>query len=197
MDLRSICQAGFRGKYCVNDWNFVLNHVLHGSRRNPTYTAFIDLKKAFDSLDRNAMGVVLKALGLHGRLLEAIMSIYTSVKANVKVGDEFSDLFECLVGVKQGDPLSPLLFTLFIDRFHDYIKSKAPGLGVRVGALMIAVLLFADDIVLLANSSTQLQQLLGLLEEFCDTMHMQVNMSKSVGVVFSNARFDPEALVGV
>jgi len=105
--LRSVCQAGFRKKKMVSDWIFVLNTILsiQKAKRKPLFTAFVDFQKAFDSVDRPTLWAVLRNLGIQGQFLEALVSMYGHVRNTVKVNGVFSDIFECLVGVRQGDPL--------------------------------------------------------------------------------------------
>ena len=87
-------------------------------------------------------------------------------------------------GVRQGDPLSPSLFSLFI---NDLIKDiKRSNLGVSIGNDKVSILAYADDIVLLAESEAELQRQLDILYEWCGKWKMQVNDSKTNIVHFRN-----------
>jgi len=87
--------------------------------------------------------------------------------------------FQSYQGVKQGDPLSPLLFCLFIDRFEKFITDRLPAAGAQVAHKLIRVLLYADDLVLLADSIHDLQAMLDVLHEFCCFNAMTVNIKNS------------------
>jgi hypothetical protein len=87
--------------------------------------------------------------------------------------------------VKQGDPLSPLLFGLFIDRIENFLNHKCPGMGVDLCGKLLQVLLYADDLVLLAESPSVLQSLLDSLHDFCRLNGMVVNIKKSDALVFN------------
>jgi Reverse transcriptase (RNA-dependent DNA polymerase) len=101
---------------------------------------------------------------------------------------EYSEFFESILGVKQGDPLSPLLFCLLIDRFQQYVEERSPGMGIRMGVLLAIVLFFADDLLIVAKSPTELQHFLNLLQSFCADIKLTVNITKTVGMVFNGGK---------
>lgn len=68
----------------------------------------------------------------------------------MRVGGEVGDWYEDKVGLRQGCPLSPLLFAIYINDLMREVNEE--GGGVMVGGKTISLLLFADDIVLLAAS---------------------------------------------
>jgi hypothetical protein len=126
----------------------------------------------------------LAELGVHGEMLHAIIEMYWSVPLIPKLGGALGPSIDSSCGVKQGDPLSPLLFGLFIDEFETWLKERLPQAGVQMGAKLVQMLLYADDMVLLARSPEQLQGQLNLLQEFCEAQCMEVNVAKTEIVVF-------------
>ena len=110
-------QFGFRKNKSTVDCLYILqaiiNRQLCGKRK--LYCAFIDFRKAFDLVYRNGIWFKLCDLGTSFTFVKAIKSMYNSVKACVKLLDKTSDCFDSLVGVKHGEPLSPLLFILFLN----------------------------------------------------------------------------------
>ncbi|KAI3354569.1 hypothetical protein L3Q82_019073 [Scortum barcoo] len=96
--------------------------------------------------------------GVRGPLLRAVRSLYDRSRSLVRIAGSKSDLFPVHVGLRQGCPLSPVLFIIFMDRIS---RRSQPGPeGVRFGNHRISSLLFADDVVLLASSSQDLQHVL-------------------------------------
>ena len=79
------------------------------------YFASLDLEKAYDRVDRDAMWNVLRLNGIGGRLLRGAKSLYVGSKACVRVGNEVSEWFPVRVGLRQGCVMSPWLFNLYID----------------------------------------------------------------------------------
>ena len=105
-------QAGFRANMSTVDDIFVLHglisHILnHGEK---IYCAFIDFTKAFDYVVRENLWYKLVKLGLRGKILNIIKSIYRSVKSRVKYCNKLGNEFYCKLGVRQGECLSPLFF---------------------------------------------------------------------------------------
>ena len=109
-------QAGFRAGYSTVDRIFYLYAMVQKYllKHTKLYVAFVDFKKAFYSVNRNAVWSVLRKSGLNGKLYMALRGIYNSVIAGVRDKCSYSDYFACPGGVKQGCLLSPLIFFLFL-----------------------------------------------------------------------------------
>ncbi|KAK3520727.1 hypothetical protein QTP70_031452 [Hemibagrus guttatus] len=113
------------------------------------HMCFVDLEKAFDRVPRGILWEVLWEYGVRGPLLRAVRSLYNRSRSLVRIASCKTDLFPVHVGLRQGCPLSPVLFIVFMDR----ISRRSQGLeGVRFGDHRISSLIFADDVVLLASS---------------------------------------------
>lgn len=89
----------------------------------------------------------------------------------------YSEWFETTSGVKQGDNLSPTLFSLFINDLAQEITNLQ--CGVKFDDDMLSILLYADDIVLLAKTEHDLQNMLNCLFNWCHKWRLVVNESKS------------------
>ncbi|MCO5577073.1 hypothetical protein L7F22_030895 [Adiantum nelumboides] len=94
-----------------------------------------------------------------------------------------SDPLVSTIGVKQGCPLSPTLFGLYIDEIVDFIQ-RSGGDGVELGGTTVHILLYADDIVLVSESAEGLQQHLRGLDDFCSQRGMTVNLGKTKVLIF-------------
>ncbi|KAK3515128.1 hypothetical protein QTP70_007237 [Hemibagrus guttatus] len=146
---------------------------------------FVDLEKAFDRVPRGILWEVLWEYGVHGPLLRAVRSLYNRSRSLVRIASCKSDLFPVHVGLRQGCPLSPVLFIVFMDR----ISSRSQGLvGVQFGDHRISSLIFADDVVLLAPSSLDLQHALGCFAAECEAARMRVSTSKSEAMVLDQKK---------
>ena len=80
-----------------------------------TFLAFIDFQKAFDSVERNFLLYKLSKIGVTGNFYNAILSMHSNPKSRVILNEFETEFFDCPIGVKQGDCLSPTLFAIFIN----------------------------------------------------------------------------------
>ena len=120
-------------------------------------------------------------------MLNALRSIYSCVKGRVRVNNCLSDVFDCPLGLRQGCVLSPLLFSLFINELTLEVESScAPGVQLHPDIIQLFLLLFADDIVLFADTVYGLQKRITTLEHFCENHCLSVNLEKTKVVVFKN-----------
>ncbi|KAK3528006.1 hypothetical protein QTP86_013119 [Hemibagrus guttatus] len=179
-------QCGFRPSRGTLDQLYTLHRVLEGSWEfaQPVHMCFVDLEKAFDRAPRGILWEVLWEYRVSG-LLRAVRSLYNQSRSLVRIASCKSDLFPVHVGLRQGCPLSPVLFVVFMDR----ISRRSQGLeGVRFGDHRISSLIFADDVVLLASSSLDLQHALGRFAAECEAAGMRVSTSKSEAMVLDRKK---------
>jgi hypothetical protein len=186
---RAPTQAGFRRDHRTTDHIFTLHTLITQARAQsrPLYTCFVDFKKAFDSVPRHLLWHRLREAGIDGPMLTALQSLYASVTARALSPEGLTDPFPCDLGVKQGCPLSPLLFGLYIDRVAPLIEAADPTAPALAG-LAIALLLYADDLTLLSTTPEGLQRQLDALHSFCLSSQLDVNLAKTEVVVFNPPR---------
>ena len=184
-------QNGFKDKARATDNVFMLNSLIDicAARKRPLYVCFIDFKSAFDFVNRSALLYKLYSRGIGGKFFNIIKSMYDNAKSRVKWNSQLSNIFENLRGVLQGGVLSPTLFKIFLDDLVDYLDKNK---GVTVGDIMICYILFADDLVLVSETSTGLQHLLNGLEQFCKQWHMLVNLMKTNIMIFNKKYLVPD-----
>lgn len=119
----------------------------------------------------------LDKLGLNEKLLDAIKSLYYNVLCSVKLNGFTTDWFSVNCGLKQGCSLSPILFNLYVNDLA--LQIDALGKGINVDQERISILLYADDVVLIAQSEADLQVMLDVLGGWCKTNMLSINSSKS------------------
>ena len=172
-------QNGFRKGRSCSDHLFSLTSIIRNrfSLKQSTYCAFIDMEKAFDFVDRKLLLFRLLLYGIDGQMYRSIKSLYNATISCVKLNDLFTDWFNCSSGVRQGDSLSPTLFALFINGLADGIKHLDKG--VNVNNRNVSLLLYADDIVLISDKESKLQDMLNYMHDWCYQWKLKLNTDKS------------------
>ncbi|TWW53713.1 R2DM Retrovirus-related Pol polyprotein from type II retrotransposable element, partial [Takifugu flavidus] len=182
-------QCGFRPGRGTVDQLYTLSRVFEGAWEfaQPVHMCFVDLEKAFDRVPRGVLWGVLREYGVSGPLIRAVRSLYDRCQSLVRIAGSKSNSFPVRVGLRQGCPLSPILFIIFMDR----ISRCSHGVeGIRFGDLRIASLLFADDVVLLASSARDLQLSLDRFAAACEAAGMRISTSKSEAMVLNRKKVE-------
>jgi hypothetical protein len=151
-------QTGFRKDYRNTDQLFILRTLIEQSKakKKPLYCYFVDLKKAFDIMSREVLWQVLAGLGVKGRFLRCLQAMYAKDTICINHPNEgVTSSFRCQQGVKQGCPLSPLLFGLYLDALKGRLNDRecdAPTLAY----VHVWLLFFVDDLALTLESEVGL-----------------------------------------
>ena len=114
-----------------------------------------------------------------------LCEMYKNVKSCVSLdGNTTTEYFDCQMGVRQGCQLSPFLFSMFLNDMEDELSSNNDISGVSVGLLDLYCLLFADDLVLFAETAIKLQRVINAVDTYCHKWKLTVNLSKTKIIVF-------------
>lgn len=176
-------QAGFRrGRSCTDNL-FVLHTVVNNSLRlkgRKIYALFVDFHRAFDTVEHCLLWETLFDLGVSAKFIRILKDLYS--KACIRGDDNVN--VKITKGVLQGDPLSPLLFALFIADLETYFRRRgAFGVPLDAGENVLS-LMYADDLVIFADSPSALRKNLSTLNEYCNSKRLEVNVDKTKIVVF-------------
>lgn len=180
----SIRQKGFIKADGIRDNLCLLDGLIYQSKNHikPLHLAFMDVRKAFDSVSHHSLQRMLAWSGVPPLLREIIGDIYAKSTTEI-VGKEVP----ITVGVKQGDPLSSILFNLTVDMALDQLNED---LGVEYLDGKISYMAFADDLVILARSRAALQQQVTAITERLEKVGLVMNgdKCKSLSIVADGGR---------
>lgn len=181
-------QARFRRSRSTIDNIYVLQHMVEKETRKrggKVYGLFVDLRAAFDSVNREKLWEMMERKGIRRWLIRRIKEIYEEVRVAVRVGENMTREFWTTGGVRQGCILtmSPTLFSLYIVDMEERLKETLAA-GVRVGGSRFCSLAYADDVVILAVSEAGMRQVMIYLEE----RKLTLNVAKTKMMIFGNGR---------
>ena len=193
------CQSAFRKGRGLTDSLFTIRMIIAKCVEfgQPLHMAFVDLRKAYDSVPRDALWRVLRVYGVHKKLVELLEDLHTGTQAAVRLGGKLSEWFDVRSGVRQGCVIAPVLFNIYIDFVVKQALAQMPdGCGVELayhcdGQLhrvkfgkadsveLVSILLYADDMVLLSKDAEELAVMLQTMDKVSAGLGMHINASKT------------------
>ena len=115
-DIINGSQSGFRKHFSTSDSLFILKKKL--------LCCFVDFKQAFDTVWRAGLWRKLTHHDIKGKCFDFIHNMYKNIKPKITTNEGNSQFFNCNVGVRPGENLSPFLFSIFLNDLEDYLVSK-------------------------------------------------------------------------
>lgn len=173
-------QAGSRKGMGTIDNIYVLNYLINRQihmKGGRLVALFVDLKVAFDSVDREVLVGMLRGRGISDGVTERVVELLRETKSRVRVGKEVGGTFWTARGVRQGCPLSPLLFNIMLADVEEELGKVKWG-GVKLGEGKVYTLAYADDMVLLAENEDEMS-MLERLEEYLGKKNLELNTKKT------------------
>ena len=195
-------QAGFRKKEEAIAQFLALAEIVRRRHLDskPTYGVFVDFKKAYDRVQHGALFRILEHNGVRGKMLGFIKEYFRNNYVRVRVGGRLGYRFKVNRGNRQGCPLSPLLYVIFINDLlkqcsaggvvvpgtkRDDPRQALPGYG---GVDVCRGLMYADDVLALEDSPERVQVLLKNLDNWCKEWDAELGIKKCGVLLWSTDR---------
>ncbi len=140
------------------------------------------MQKAFDTINRVCLMERLRNIGVNGYMYNAIKNMYENVSSSVRVNGLTTERFDVELGVKQGCVLSLTLFSIFVNDLAGEIKDLKAS--IDIDGYNLSILLFTDDIALIADSSQALQGMLDTVTDRCQRWRLSINVEMTNVVHF-------------
>nr|VZI42708.1 unnamed protein product [Spirometra erinaceieuropaei] len=194
-------QCGFRRHRGTTDMIFAARQLQHKCQemRTHLYSTFVDLTKAFDTVNREGLWKIMWKFGCPERFTQMVRQLHDGMMARVTDNGAVSEAFAVTKRVKQGWVLAPTLFSLmFSAMLMDAYRDESPGIRIayrtdghltnqrrihfqsRVSTATVHDLLFADDCVLNTTSEEELQRSMDLFSAACENFGLVINTQKTV-----------------
>ena len=196
-------QAGFRSNNSTYDHLFALHCLvdLYLQKKKKLFCLFVDYKKAFDTVQRSLMWEKLFKTGVNGHVLSVIKDMYQKARSCIKLPDgTMSRFFLSNIGLRQGENLSPVLFSIFLNDLKDFLLLNVHDLSLpknmaqdycidKIDMYMkLFLLLYADDTAILTENEKDMKLAINMLEHYCNIWGLKINVSKTKIIVFSRGK---------
>ncbi|KAG7544019.1 Ribonuclease H domain [Arabidopsis thaliana x Arabidopsis arenosa] len=183
----------------------VVQEAVHSMRRKKGRKGWmllkLDLEKAYDRIRWDFLEDTLRAAGLPDTWVRWILKCVTGPSMNLLLNGEITEAFKPARGLRQGDPLSPYLFVLCMERLCHQIERSIESkewkpISISQGGPKLSHICFADDLILFAEASvTQIRVIRKVLEKFCEASGQKVSLEKSKIFFSKNVHRDLEKLI--
>jgi retron-type reverse transcriptase len=176
-------QRGFIEAPGCSENGFLLQRIQKHAKRNRKRLSvvFLDLAKAFDTVSHKHISEGLKRFRVNSHFIDAVVDLYTDASTHFTLAKGETPKIPMTRGVKQGDPLSPLLFNVAMDPLLEAISAQNNGYKWDESGLQLEALCYADDKGLLTEDPKEMQSNLDVVNEFCEATGMRLNVKKSAG----------------
>lgn len=160
------------------------------------YLLFLDQEKAYDRVSHPFLWGSLKALGVPRKVRRCIKALYSQISLKIMINGFLSDAIEVHSGVRQGDPLSCILYNIFLEPFiRTLLRDPVLQGAGPPGQPPTKALCYADDTVLILNNQIEADRLQFHLDTFCATSGAKINWDKSTLLRVGNP--PPVTITGV
>ncbi|KAK7874081.1 hypothetical protein R5R35_004625 [Gryllus longicercus] len=146
------------------------------SRLRELHIVALDIAKAFDSVSHDAIKIALIRRGFPKQFIRYVENVYANSTTMFEHRGCSSPLFKLGRGVRQGDPLSPILFCLVVD---DILSAIPPEVGFNLGDTKINGIAYADDLVLMSSTKWGMETCLRHVGEAATRYGLLFNPNKS------------------
>ena len=171
-------QSGFTPSRSTMDAVLTLRILaaIHKEFQQPLNVAYVDVKAAFDSVDREALWKIMRSLGIPRKLLSFVIDLHQGTTACVRTAAGVSASFQTSSGVRQGCVLAPSLFCAGID----WVMSRCEGeLGIDVGSASFSDLDYADDAALFSTDPSRWTAILSRFSDEAATIGLMPSWKKT------------------
>lgn len=171
-------QCGFCSGKSTTDQIFTLRQILEKANeyRMETHHLFIDFKSAYDTVNRNALYQAMNDFGIPPYLTAMVKMTLSNVECQIRIQGDVSRTFKTHTGLRQGDPLSSILFNIALEKIIRNTDLTTTG---TIMNRRVQILAFADDIDIIARTKREMTQAFLNLEKCAKKFGLQINANKT------------------
>ncbi len=141
------------------------------------YVTTLDASKAFDVVDHGKLKVKLYSSGIGGQLWQVVDNLYNNCTEIVRWNGSYGPCYEVKQGVRQGGTMSPTLYKLYVNHLLSSLETASAGCSI--GNIFMGTPTCADDVLLLSNSSSEMQGMINVCGEYASRHKYKLHPIKS------------------
>uniref|UniRef100_A0A5F8G1U7 RNA-directed DNA polymerase n=1 Tax=Monodelphis domestica TaxID=13616 RepID=A0A5F8G1U7_MONDO len=174
---------GMQGWFNIRKTIHITDHINKQIDKN--HIISIDAEKAFDKIQHPFLLKTLESIRIEEPFLKIINSIYLKPSANIICNGDILEAFPIRSGVKQGCPLSPVLFNIVLETLAEAIREEKEIEGIKIGNEETKLSLFADDMmVYLKNPRESTKKVVEIINNFSKVAGYKINSHKSSAFLY-------------
>ena len=172
-------QKGFLPMEGCAEHSFTMESIIADAkrRRKDLRILWLDLRNAFGSVPHDLLWLMMNKLKVPVQFIEVCKEVYAGSSQRIRCKEGFTNDIQLKVGIKQGCPLSPLLFNIALEALLPVLDRRGVGYKLENGSAG-KQLVYADDISILSSSKEEIQDTLRLVKEFTDWSSLAINVRK-------------------
>ena len=161
--------------------------------QDPLYRVYIDLRKAYDAMDRDRCIEIMVAYGVGTNMVRLLKHFWDNAELVCRTMGRYGEPFKAERGVTQGGPVSPKVFNIMVDAIvrewiRELIGDEAASDGLNDAIRLLLAIFYADDGYIASRSKQQLQIAIDLLVDLFERVGLRTNTSKTKGMTCVNGR---------
>uniref|UniRef100_A0A5F8G2E9 RNA-directed DNA polymerase n=1 Tax=Monodelphis domestica TaxID=13616 RepID=A0A5F8G2E9_MONDO len=175
---------GMQGWFNIRKTIHIIDHINKQINKNHMIIS-TDAEKAFGKIQHPFLLKTLESIGIEGPFLKIINSIYLKPSANIICNGDKLEAFSIRSGVKQGCPLSPLLFNIVLETLIVAIREEKEIEGIKIGNEETKLSFFADDMMIYLKNPRESTKKLGeIINNFSKVAGYKINPHKSSAFLY-------------
>lgn len=186
--------AGIKNKSCTDNLDIIRTLVIKAQQSKKFKFALlsIDLEKAFDMVCHNRLWETLSKYEIPDQFVSCLKQLYRNAASKIIVNGFLTQSFKIGQSVRQGCPLSMMLFSLYIEPLIRHLDKTIKG--IFISNRFVRVLAFADDLTLVVRSDQEFDEVMEVIKSFSIFAEIKLNYKKSGYIRFNNCLLGPQLI---
>ncbi len=196
-----ICPQYIKGRYIGENIRLIDDVIQYSTIHNTKgHIVLLDFQKAFDSVNIEFLKKALEVFNLGPNFIEWIGIIYNNISSCVTNNGHISEFFPLTRGIRQGCPISAMLFITVVELLATYIRNCADIKGLTINGNVVKITQLADDTTLFLKDQASIKNLICVMDRFYESSGLRLNRQKCEVYLLGNCGLSnnpPDTICGM